>query len=114
MNDLIEGARVEGSMAYHGVDLYGRDVDPVEVRRRSGWCSRNRIRFPKTIYDNIAFGPLISGVKKKWHSTTSWNAPCRAAIWEEVKDRLKRVGWACPAASSNVYASPAPSQSSPK
>ena len=90
MNDLIEGARVEGKLTYHGIDLYGPDVDPVEVRRRIGMVFQKPNPFPKSIYDNLAFGPRLNGVKKKAalddiveHSLR------RAALWEEVKGRLK-------------------------
>ena len=65
MNDLIEGARVEGTLTYHGVDLYGPDVDAVEVRRRIGMVFQKPNPFPKSIYDNLAFGPKLNGVKKK-------------------------------------------------
>ncbi len=63
MNDLIEGARVEGKLLYHGVDLYDERVDPVEVRRRIGMVFQKPNPFPKSIYDNIAFGPKIAGYK---------------------------------------------------
>ena len=63
MNDLIEGARVEGRMLYHGVDLYDERVDPVEVRRRIGMVFQKPNPFPKSIYDNVAFGPKIAGFK---------------------------------------------------
>ena len=63
MNDLIEGARVEGQLLYHGVDLYDERVDPVEVRRRIGMVFQKPNPFPKSIYDNIAFGPKIAGYK---------------------------------------------------
>jgi phosphate transport system ATP-binding protein len=90
MNDLIESARVEGTILYHGVDLYGANVDPVEVRRRVGMVFQKPNPFPKSIYDNLAFGPRLNGVKAKpeldhivEHSLR------RAALWDEVKDRLK-------------------------
>ena len=63
MNDLIEGARIEGTLLYHGVDLYDERVDPVEVRRRIGMVFQKPNPFPKSIYDNIAFGPKIAGYK---------------------------------------------------
>jgi phosphate transport system ATP-binding protein len=63
MNDLIEGARVEGTLLYHGVDLYDVSVDPVEVRRRIGMVFQKPNPFPKSIYDNISFGPKIAGLK---------------------------------------------------
>ena len=61
MNDLVEGARIEGKVHYHGVDLYDERVDPVEVRRRIGMVFQKPNPFPKSIYDNIAFGPKIAG-----------------------------------------------------
>ena len=65
MNDLIESARVEGSIMYHGVDLYGPNVDAVEVRRRVGMVFQKPNPFPKSIYDNLAFGPRLNGIKKR-------------------------------------------------
>jgi phosphate transport system ATP-binding protein len=90
MNDLVSSARVEGKISYHGVDLYGRDVDPVEVRRRVGMVFQKPNPFPKSIYDNIAFGSRISGVKKKSDlDDVVERSLHRAALWDEVKDRLK-------------------------
>jgi phosphate transport system ATP-binding protein len=70
MNDLIEGARIEGQVLYHGVDLYDPQVDPVEVRRRIGMVFQKPNPFPKSIYDNIAFGPKIAGYKGTWTSSS--------------------------------------------
>src|SRR6186997_3438298 len=64
MNDLIPGARVEGSLLYHGVDLYDRAVQPVEVRRRIGMVFQKPNPFPKSIYDNVAYGPRVGGTKR--------------------------------------------------
>ena len=90
MNDLIEIARVEGQILYHGVDLYGANVDPVEVRRRIGMVFQKPNPFPKSIYDNLAFGPRLGGVKKKSELDDIIEASLRAsALWDEVKDRLK-------------------------
>jgi phosphate transport system ATP-binding protein len=90
MNDLIESARVTGSVEYHGIDLYGPDVDAVEVRRRIGMVFQKPNPFPKSIYDNLAFGPRISGVKKKSELDDIVESSLRrAALWDEVKDRLK-------------------------
>ncbi len=90
MNDLIEGARVEGEVRYHGVDLYGPDVDAVEVRRRIGMVFQKPNPFPKSIYDNLAFGPRLNGVKKKAELEEIVESSLRrAALWDEVKDRLK-------------------------
>ena len=90
MNDLIESARVEGQFLYHGIDLYGSDVDPVEVRRRVGMVFQKPNPFPKSIYDNLAFGPRLNGVKKKDELDEIVESSLkRAALWDEVKDRLK-------------------------
>ena len=89
MNDLIEGARVEGQMLYHGVDLYDDRVDPVEVRRRIGMVFQKPNPFPKSIYDNVAYGPKLAGAKKGELDDIVEQSLQRAALWEEVKDRLK-------------------------
>jgi len=88
MNDLIPGARVEGTVLYHGEDLYGRDVDPVEIRRRIGMVFQKPNPFPKSIYDNVAFGPRVLGMKGSLDARVE-EALQRAALWDEVKDRLK-------------------------
>jgi phosphate transport system ATP-binding protein len=88
MNDLIEGARIEGTILYHGVDLYHRDVDPVEVRRRIGMVFQKPNPFPKSIYDNIAFGPRIAGMKGNMDDVVEGSLQ-KAALWDEVKDKLK-------------------------
>jgi phosphate transport system ATP-binding protein len=93
MNDLIEGARVEGKIAYHGVDLYGKNVDPVEVRRRIGMVFQKPNPFPKSIYDNVAFGPKIAGVKAGMDDLVEESLH-RAALWEEVKDKLDDSAYA--------------------
>jgi phosphate transport system ATP-binding protein len=90
MNDLIAGARVEGRILYHGVDLYAPDVSPVEVRRRIGMVFQKPNPFPKSIYDNIAFGPKINGVRRKSELDEIVERSLRqAALWDEVKDRLR-------------------------
>ena len=76
MNDLIDGARVEGQVRYHDVDLYAAEVDPVEVRRRIGMVFQKPNPFPKSIYDNVAFGPKIAGIRATW--TISSKRPRRA------------------------------------
>jgi phosphate transport system ATP-binding protein len=88
MNDLIPAARVSGSISYHGVDLYGPKVDPVEVRRRVGMVFQKPNPFPKSIFDNIAFGPRLNG-KRRELSDIVERALQRAALWDEVKDKLK-------------------------
>lgn len=89
MNDLIEGARVEGKVLYHGVDLYDDRIDPVEVRKRIGMVFQKPNPFPKSIYDNIAFGPRLSGNKENLDDVVE-RALRQAALWDEVKDRLKK------------------------
>jgi phosphate transport system ATP-binding protein len=88
MNDLIETARVEGEIKYHGVNLYDKKVDAVEVRRRIGMVFQKPNPFPKSIYDNIAFGPKISGFKGDMDEVVEHSLQ-KAALWDEVKDRLK-------------------------
>jgi phosphate transport system ATP-binding protein len=88
MNDLVPGAKVEGDVLYHGADLYAADVDPVEVRRRIGMVFQKPNPFPKSIYDNIAFGPRVLGLKGDLDQRVE-QALQRAALWDEVKDRLK-------------------------
>jgi phosphate transport system ATP-binding protein len=88
MNDLIPGARVEGRVLYHGQDLYGSDVDPVEIRRRIGMVFQKPNPFPKSIYDNIAFGPRVLGMKGSLDDRVE-SALRQAALWDEVKGRLK-------------------------
>ncbi|MGH2820827.1 MAG: phosphate ABC transporter ATP-binding protein PstB [Actinomycetota bacterium] len=87
MNDLIETARVEGRMLYHGVDLYDPQVDPVEVRRRIGMVFQKPNPFPKSIYDNVAFGPRVGGFKGNMDELVELSLH-KAALWDEVKDRL--------------------------
>jgi phosphate transport system ATP-binding protein len=87
MNDLIESARVEGSIKYHGVDIYGDGVDPVEVRRHIGMVFQKPNPFPKSIYDNIAFGPRIAGFKGDMDDLVEESLR-RAALFDEVKDKL--------------------------
>jgi phosphate transport system ATP-binding protein len=92
MNDLIESARVEGDVLYHGVDLYDKRVDPVEVRRRIGMVFQKPNPFPKSIYDNVSFGPKIAGFKGDMDALVEQSLQ-KAALWDEVKDRLKESAW---------------------
>jgi phosphate transport system ATP-binding protein len=89
MNDLVPGARVDGRVLYRGVDLYGRDVDPIEVRRRIGMVFQRPNPFPKSIYDNVAYGLRILGMKDDLDGRVE-QALKAAALWDEVKSRLKR------------------------
>ncbi|MGH9042876.1 MAG: phosphate ABC transporter ATP-binding protein PstB [Acidimicrobiia bacterium] len=89
MNDLVPTASVRGSVAYHGQDLYGAGVDPVEVRRRIGMVFQKPNPFPKSIYDNIAFGPRLNGRRKGLDDIVE-NALTKAALWDEVKANVHK------------------------
>ncbi|TML35261.1 MAG: phosphate ABC transporter ATP-binding protein [Actinobacteria bacterium] len=89
MNDEVPSFRHEGTILYHGVDLYGDGVEPVEVRRRIGMVFQKANPFPKTIYDNVAWAPRVLGLKKDLDERVE-KALQSAALWDEVKDRLKR------------------------
>jgi phosphate transport system ATP-binding protein len=91
MNDLIPGTRVEGEVLYHDEDLYAAYVDPVEVRRRIGMVFQKPNPFPKSIYDNVAFGPRVNGMKGNLDDLVE-SCLKRAALWNEVKDKLKESG----------------------
>ena len=93
MNDLVASARLDGRLLYHGQDLYARDVDPVEVRRRIGMVFQKANPFPKSIFDNVAFGPRINGYKGNIAELVETSLR-RAALWDEVKDKLKQSGLA--------------------
>jgi len=88
MNDLIPGARVEGQVRYHEQDMYSAEVDAIEVRRRIGMVFQKPNPFPKSIYDNVAFGPKVNGVKKGLDDVVE-ESLTRAALWDEVKSKLK-------------------------
>ena len=88
MNDLISAASVEGTLLYHGEDLYAPQVDPVQVRKRIGMVFQKPNPFPKTIYENIAFGPRVLGMEGDMDGVVE-SALRRGALWDEVKDRLK-------------------------
>ena len=88
MNDLIPTASVNGTILYHGIDLYGPEVDSVEVRKRIGMVFQKPNPFPKSIYDNVAFGPRVLGWKKELDERVE-RALRHAALWDEVKNRLK-------------------------
>jgi len=93
MNELIPATRVEGYVGYHGQDLYGSDVDPIEVRRRVGMVFQKPNPFPKSIYDNVAFGPRVNRAKRAARAETDAlveESLRRAALWEEVKDKLSQ------------------------
>jgi phosphate transport system ATP-binding protein len=90
MHDVIPGARVAGSIRYHGVDMYGPEVSATEVRRRIGMVFQKPNPFPKSIYDNITFGPRVNGITNKAELDVIVEKSLRAAaLWDEVKDRLR-------------------------
>jgi phosphate transport system ATP-binding protein len=91
MNDLIPGTRVDGTVSYHDENIYASYVDPVEVRRRIGMVFQKPNPFPKSIYDNVAFGPRLNGYKGDIDALVESSLK-RAAIWDEVKDKLKQSG----------------------
>ncbi len=93
MNDLIPGARVTGCISYHEQDIYGPDVDPIEVRRRIGMVFQKPNPFPKSIYANIAYGPKVIGMDVKNMDDIVEEALTRAALWDEVKDKLKQSAY---------------------
>jgi phosphate transport system ATP-binding protein len=93
MNDFIESARVEGQIMYHGVDLYASAINSTEVRRRIGMVFQKPNPFPKSIFDNVAYGPRLLGKKNKAELADIVEKALRgAALWDEVKDRLKQSG----------------------
>jgi phosphate transport system ATP-binding protein len=93
MNDLVPSFRGEGRIEYRGLDLYAKDVDPVEVRRRIGMVFQKPNPFPKSIFDNIAFGPRVNGMKADMPRLVE-ECLRRAALWEDVRDKLKQSGLA--------------------
>ena len=93
MNDFIESAKVEGKVLYHGVDLYDAAVNSTEVRRRIGMVFQKPNPFPKSVYDNVAYGPRLAGTRKRAELDVVVERSLRgAALWDEVKDRLKSSG----------------------
>lgn len=93
MNDLIPGARVTGRISYHGQDIYGPDVDAIEVRRRIGMVFQKPNPFPKSIYDNVAYGPRVTGMKVSSMDDLVEESLRGAALWDEVKDKLKQSAY---------------------
>jgi phosphate transport system ATP-binding protein len=93
MNDLVPGARVEGEVHYRGQSLYSKDVSPIAVRRRIGMVFQKPNPFPKSIYDNVAYGPRINGIRNKAELNEIVERSLRqAALWDEVKNRLGNSG----------------------
>ena len=93
MNDLVVGARVTGAITYHGENVYAPKVDPIEVRRRIGMVFQKPNPFPKSIYDNIAYGPRVIGMKVDSMDDLVEGALREAALWDEVKDKLKQSAY---------------------
>ena len=93
MNDLVSGARVDGEVTYHGQNIYGSKVDPIEVRRRIGMVFQKPNPFPKSIYDNIAYGPRVTGMNVDNMDDLVEEALRGAALWDEVKDKLKQSAY---------------------
>ena len=92
MHDITPGAKVIGQVTYHGENLYASKVDAAEVRRRIGMVFQKPNPFPKTIFDNVAYGPKINGRKRSELADIVEHALTRAALWDEVKDKLKHSG----------------------
>lgn len=93
MNDLVVGARVEGRIEYHGIDICNPRIDPVEVRRHIGMVFQKPNPFPKSIYENVAWGAKINGIKGNMNELVE-RCLRQAALWDEVKDKLKESGLA--------------------
>jgi phosphate transport system ATP-binding protein len=93
MNDLVSGARVEGEVTYHGQNIYARNVDPIAVRTQIGMVFQKPNPFPKSIYDNIAYGPRVTGMKVDNMDDLVEQALRDAALWDEVKDKLKQSAY---------------------
>ena len=113
MNDVIEGCRINGDITLDGQDIYAREVDPVQLRARVGMVFQKPNPFPKSIFENVAYGPRIHGLasSKAELEEIVVKSLTRAGLFEEVKDRLERTGHrVCRAASSSGSASPAPSR----
>ena len=93
MNDLVTGARVEGEVNYHGTNIYGREVDPIAVRTNIGMVFQKPNPFPKSVYDNVAYGPRATGMKVGSMDDLVEESLTRAALWDEVKDKLKQSAY---------------------
>ncbi len=113
MNDLIDNVRIEGSIKIGSNNIYAHDVDAIELRKRVGMVFQKSNPFPKSIYENVAYGLRLHGVKSKSDLDARIEESLRgAALWDEVKDQFLRLTrWVCRAASSSDSASPAPSPS---
>ena len=92
MNDLIEGCKLSGSVIFEGINIYGQDIDPVEVRRRIGMVFQQPNPFPKSIYENIAFGARVNGYEGNMDQLVE-ESLIKAAVWDECKDKLNQSGY---------------------
>ena len=92
MNDLIEGCKLSGSVIFEGTDIYAEDIDPVEVRRRIGMVFQQPNPFPKSIYENIAFGARVNGFRGDMDQLVE-ESLIKAAVWDECKDKLNESGY---------------------
>ena len=92
MNDLIDGCKLSGSVIFEGIDIYAEDIDPIEVRRRIGMVFQQPNPFPKSIYENIAFGARVNGYKGNMDQLVE-ESLMKAAVWEECKDKLNESGY---------------------
>lgn len=92
MNDLIEGCKLSGSVIFEGTDIYAEDIDPVEVRRRIGMVFQQPNPFPKSIYENIAFGARVNGYRGDMDQLVE-ESLIKAAVWDECKDKLNESGY---------------------
>ena len=93
MNDLIPGTRLTGNLDYHGTNLYAPDIDPIEVRKRIGMVFQKPNVFPKSIYENVAYGPKVNRIKVNMDDLVE-ESLTRAALWDEVKGDLKKSAYA--------------------
>jgi phosphate transport system ATP-binding protein len=93
MNDLVTGARVEGRVSYHGQNIYGKGIDPIAVRTHIGMVFQKPNPFPKSIYDNVAYGPRVTGMKVDNMDDLVEESLRSAALWDEVKDKLKQSAY---------------------
>ena len=116
MNDLVPGIRIKGDVRLKGQDIFAREMQPTELRRRVGMVFQKANPFPMSIYDNITYGPRLHGVHNKAELDELVESSLKgAALWNEVKDRLKKSALGLsPAASSSACASPGLWLSSPK
>ncbi|WP_375003879.1 phosphate ABC transporter ATP-binding protein PstB [Aeromicrobium sp. CTD01-1L150] len=93
MNDLVGSARVQGTVTYHGIDVYGPKIDPIRLRRHIGMVFQKANPFPKSIYSNVAYGPKVTGMKIDNMDDHVEQSLRKAALWDEVKDKLKESGY---------------------